>query len=141
MIEVKIKLLSEDAVFPTKATAGSAGHDLRCIESFNLPSRERKKIHTGISIEIPAEHYGRIAPKSGLALKDGIQILGGVIDSDYRGEIMVILYNSSEINRFFEKHDMIAQIIIERINTSNFVLDDQLGMTQRGEGGFGSTGK
>lgn len=137
---IKVLLLSENAKLPVKGSKHSAGHDLFCIETFDLPPGKFKLINTGISIEIPDEHYGRIAPRSGLALSHGIQVLGGVVDSDYRGEIKVILYNVSEINKTFLKHDKIAQIIIEKISTAEFILADQLSRTSRDAGGFGSTG-
>lgn len=93
-------------------------------------------------MEIPPTHYGRIAPRSSLAHKHCIDVMAGVIDSDFRGNVGVILINHSKENDYVvEEGDKIAQIIFERIDTPNFIEKEELGETKRGEGGFGSTGK
>ena len=93
-MDIKIKLLSDLAKVPTQGTNFSAGYDLYSAEETVVPRLGRKLIKTNVSMAIPMNHYGRIAPRSGLAFKNGIDVLAGVIDSDYRGDIGVILYNT-----------------------------------------------
>lgn len=104
---------------------------------------ERKTISTGLRLEIPEGYYGRVAPRSGLAAKNGIDVLAGVVDSGYRGEVNVVLHNTDKSNTFFvQPGDRIAQIIIERHYNMEFVeVVDELSDTSRGDGGFGSSGK
>ena len=155
--KIKIEKIHPKAQIPFNKL-GDAGHDLYAIESAIINPGERRLIRTGIKLEIPIGFYGRIAPRSGLALKHGIDVMAGVIDSTYRGEIGVILYNSSIIgsnlvhtehstylfadnNSFSIKEgDRIAQIIFERYYNFDFV-EGKLSETERKEGGFGSTGK
>jgi dUTP pyrophosphatase len=137
----KIKKLSNDAVIPVRATIGSAGLDLSSVEDVNIPPQEWRLIGTGLSIAIPNDCYARIAPRSGLAFKYGLFVNAGVIDSDYRGEIKVIIYNSSSNNYTIRKGDRIAQIIFERIFINEFTEVSDLDETEsRGSNGFGSTG-
>lgn len=139
---MKIKLLSSNALMPKKGSIDAAGYDLYSVESGLIKPKERLLIKTGIVLEIPSGYYGRIAPRSGLAFKHGIDVMAGVIDSDYRGEIGVILYNTDNINDFiFEIGDKIAQIIFEKYYDFDIVESKELDKTQRGNGGFGSTGK
>lgn len=140
-MDIHIKLLSENAKIPTQGTPFSAGYDLYAAEEAVVPRLGRKLIKTNISMAIPMNHYGRIAPRSGLAYKNGIDILAGVIDSDYRGDIGVIIYNT-DVNLDFEVKigDKIAQIIIERCSSANFVKSKELPVSKRGEGGYGHTG-
>jgi len=99
-------------------------------------------VKTGLSVEIPEGYYGRIAPRSGLAHKNGIDVLAGVVDSSYRGEIRVILYNTDKEETLqVRSGDRIAQMIVERHYNFEFVEVEDLSVTERGEGGFGSTGK
>lgn len=138
---MKIKLLSKEAKPPIRANSTDAGADLCSIEDLVISPLERKPVSTGISIEIPEGYYGRIAPRSGLAYKNGIDVLAGVIDSSYRGEIKVILFNSDKENYFeIKKGDRIAQLIIEDHFNLEFEIVDDLSYTARGQGGFGSTG-
>ena len=141
---MNIKLLSPLAKIPEKAHNTDAGLDLSSIESYLLLPGERKLFKTGISLAIPPGYYGRIAPRSGLAHKYGIQIGGGVIDENYRGEIGVILFNSSSGEQArplnIEVGSRIAQIIFERYYTFDFVEVRELDETVRGEGGYGSSG-
>lgn len=95
---------------------------------------------TDIQIEVPEGHYGRVAPRSGLAWKNSIDVGAGVIDEDYRGNVGVILFNFSDVNFEIKKGDRIAQLICERISYPTVVEVDTLSETARGEGGFGSTG-
>ena len=140
-VDIHVKLLSNLAKIPTQGTHFSAGYDLYAAETITIPRLGRKLIKTNVSMAIPMNHYGRIAPRSGLAYKNGIDVLAGVIDSDYRGDIGVILYNTDN-NLDFEVKigDKIAQIIIEHCSTANFVKTENLPATKRGEGGYGHTG-
>jgi dUTP pyrophosphatase len=138
---MKIKLLSKEAKIPMRANPPDAGADLCSVEDFVLNPLERKAIATGISVEIPEGYYGRIAPRSGLAYKNGLDVLAGVVDSSYRGEIKVILFNTDKENSFEIKiGDRIAQLIIEDHFNFEFEISEDLSYTHRGEGGFGSTG-
>lgn len=140
-MDIHIKLLSEKAVIPTKATVFSAGYDLYASEEVTVPRLGRKLIKTNVSMAIPINHYGRIAPRSGLAFKNGIDVLAGVIDSDYRGDIGVILYNTdSNIDFNVKQGDKIAQIIIEKCHDINWVKSETLAETRRGEKGYGHSG-
>jgi len=93
LIPIRVKLLREGARLPVRATKGSAGADLCCIEGFVLTPGQRFGVPTGLSVEIPDGYYGRVAPRSGLAARHGIDVLAGVIDSDYRGELIILLVN------------------------------------------------
>lgn len=138
---MKIKLLSKEAKIPMRANPSDAGADLCSVEDFVLNPLERKAIATGISVEIPEGYYGRIAPRSGLAYKNGLDVLAGVVDSSYRGEIKVILFNTDKENSFeIKMGDRIAQLIIEDHFNFEFEISEDLSYTHRGEGGFGSTG-
>lgn len=118
-----------------------AGMDIRASEQHAIPPLCREAIGTGIFLEIPYGYYGRIAPRSGLALKHGIDVLAGVVDSGYRGEIKVILYNTDKEQTFrVEAGDKVAQIIIEKHYNFDFVETESIGESERGEKGFGSTG-
>ena len=140
-VDIPIKLLSNLAKPPTQGTHFSAGYDLYSAEHVVLPKLGRKLIKTNVSMAIPMNHYGRIAPRSGLAYKNGIDILAGVIDSDYRGDIGVILYNTDKDSDFEVKiGDKIAQIIIEHCSSVHFIKTENLPITKRGEGGYGHTG-
>lgn len=136
----KVKLLSFDAKVPTRATELSAGLDLSSIEDTIVPANKWIAIPTGISIQIPKDCYARVAPRSGLAFKHGIQVGAGVVDSDYTGEIKVILFNHGSSDFEVKKGDRIAQLIFEKIYTDYFIEVEELDDTVRGEGGFGSTG-
>ena len=139
---IKVKLLNEDAKIPYRANPSDAGADLFASEDAIIQPLERKAISTGISIEIPSDYYGRIAPKSGHALKSGIDVLAGVVDASYRGEVKVILFNTDSNSSFnISKGDKIAQLIIEACFNFDFEKTENLSSTTRGSGGFGSTGK
>jgi dUTP pyrophosphatase len=138
---VKVKLLDPKAKKPIRAKMNDAGLDLCSIENIALLPKTRKLIKTGISLEIPEGYYGRIAPRSGLAVKNGIDVFAGVVDSSYRGEICVVLYNSDkDIPFFISEGDRIAQIIIEKYYNFPFEVVSDLSESERGSGGFGSTG-
>jgi dUTP pyrophosphatase len=141
-IQMEVKRLSGHAYIPRRASEGAAGYDLFASEDTNVPSRGQMLIATGISINVPPGLYGRVAPRSGLAVKNGIHVGAGVIDIDYRGEVKVLLFNHSETEFKVRIGDRIAQLILERHETPPVVEVSSLSgaMTERGEGGFGSTG-
>lgn len=126
---------------PTRQTPGSAGFDLRAAESSTVPTGGIVSISTGTSLSIPDGHVGLVCSRSGLALK-GVFVLNspGVIDSDYRGELRVILANVGARDHAVVKGDRIAQLLVVRTSEVSFVSSETLDETQRGNGGFGSTG-
>ena len=140
----KVAKLHEDAVTPIRGSDGAAGYDLSSCEDGVVPARQWKMFNTGIALEIPTEYtcYARVAPRSGLSLKKGITTGAGVIDSDYRNAIGVILFNQSDEDFVVTKGDRIAQLIFERIYTPNLEVVEYSSMmdTERGLKGFGSTG-
>ena len=137
-----IKLINNNNNILTRGSCNSAGLDLSSNESGIIEPLSRVMISTGLMIKIPDSYYARIAPRSGLAFKYGIDVLAGVIDSDYRGEIKVILYNTDKNKKYeYKKGDKIAQLIIEKYYDFEIKLVDELDNTQRGYNGFGSTDK
>lgn len=141
ILQINIKKLSENAIVPTKGTDFAAGYDLYAAEDAIISCGARKLIKTNISMEITPGYYGRIAPRSGLAYKSGIDVLAGVIDSDYRGDIGVILYNTDKnIDFIVKKGDRIAQMIFEACYSVILKDVNTLDNTSRQAGGFGSTG-
>jgi len=141
---INIKKLNPNAVIPTYGTEFSAGADLyACIdETITIAPSETVLIKTGIAMEIPAGYAGLIYARSGLASKKGLAPANkvGVVDADYRGEIMVALHNHSLLDAVIEPKERIAQIVITPFITADFQVADELGETGRGAGGFGSTG-
>ena len=119
---------------------GNAGFDLYATEEGILAPGERIAVPLGIATSFNPEYYMRVAPRSGLAAKNGINVLAGVIDSSYRGEWKVILHNTSTLYFDWNIGDRIAQAIPEKISTEEFTFVERLNETERGEGGFGSTG-
>jgi dUTP pyrophosphatase len=146
MQNIAINIINQSTnELPAYATAGSAGMDIRANleEPVVLQSLERALIPTGLFIELPEEYEAQIRPRSGLAIKHGITCLNspGTIDSDYRGELKVILINLSKETQTIHHGDRIAQMIIASVTKAELVLVHQLNTTTRGEGGFGHTGK
>ena len=139
---LRVKRLSPDAQLPSRATDGSAGYDLTSIESHVILPGHRAIVRTGLAIEIPEGTYARIAPRSGIAVKHGILVGAGVVDSDYRGEVKVVLFNHDLHKTYNIQPDFrIAQLILETIQTPVVEeIVEELLNTQRGDGGFGSTG-
>jgi dUTP pyrophosphatase len=138
--QFQVKLNYEDAQAPTRGSDEAAGYDLYSYESETVAPNQIKLIDTGISIRVPEGTYGRIAPRSSVS-KKGILINAGVIDRDYRGPIKVMLHNLSNNDYVINKNDRIAQLILEQIKTPSVELVEELDDTERGERGFGSTGK
>jgi dUTP pyrophosphatase len=139
---VKIKLLDENAIVPTIAKHGDAGADLYSIESVIIHGRTQKLVRTGIALEIPYGYVGLIRPRSGLATKLGIGMnSSGVVDSGYRGEISVTLINHSDKSHNISPGQRIAQIVfVPYLVVDKFDVVDQLEESERGSGGYGSTG-
>lgn len=139
---VKVKKLHPLARLPKRANNTDAGADLFSVDDVIIQPLSRSLIHTGISLEIPPQSiYGRIAPRSGLALKNGIDVLAGVVDSGYRGEICVVLFNTDKDNAYEVKSgDRIAQIIFEQYLGLSFTEADDLTDSNRSVNGFGSSG-
>ena len=146
MSVLKIKLLREGAVLPKRETVGSAGHDLRvCIEEdCVIPAGGSMRLPTGIAIEIEsADYVAIIAARSSMAAKYGITMGNGigVIDSDYRGEISILLRNTSDKDFVVHNGDRVAQLLLMPVALPDIVEVEELSQTERGEGGFGSTGR
>jgi dUTP pyrophosphatase len=128
------------ARLPTRGSQQAAGLDLYSIEEVVLQPGARAAVRTGLSIAIPRGFYGRVAPRSGLAVNYGLDVLAGVIDSDYRGEIVCALVNHGQKSLTLEAGQRMAQLIIQAIITPEPAWTDSLDETARGAGGFGSTG-
>ncbi|MDQ3018789.1 MAG: dUTP diphosphatase [bacterium] len=138
--QLHFKKLHDEALLPTRGSRQAAGLDLYAVEGVIVPANGFKSVGTGIAAAIPDGFYGRIAPRSGLAAKHGIDTLAGVIDSDYRGELICVLSNLSGSDYEILAGDKIAQFVIESIIMPEPVWVDSLEETGRGQGGFGSTG-
>jgi len=144
VLELPVVRLDPDLPLPAYATAGDAGIDLRATESVTLePGGGRALVPTGIAVAIPSGHAGFIQPRSGLALKHGVTVLNtpGLIDSGYRGELKVLLVNTDPTAPFVvERGERVAQLVIQAVAHGVFVEVAELPDSDRGEGGFGSTG-
>jgi dUTP pyrophosphatase len=144
-MEIKIKRLTGTATIPTRESSSAAGYDLYAdlAEPVTVKPHETAKINTGIAMEIPEGYFGGIAARSGLASKEGLRPANcyGIVDSDYRGPIIVALHNDSEEARVVTPQERIGQIIIQPYLNVSFCEVEELSETERGAGGFGSTGK
>ncbi len=144
-MEIKIKKLNKNAVIPTRGSKYAAGYDLyACIdEDITIAPHQNVKIGTGLAIAVPEGYFGAIFARSGLAAKQNLRPANcvGVADSDYRGEYIVALHNDSNEERIVKNGDRIAQLVIMPFLSAEFLETDILDETERGEGGFGSTGK
>ena len=142
---IAVKKLDERAVLPTYGSEFSAGADLYalCDEEIVFAPHETKLVHTGLAMEIPVGYAGLIYARSGLASKRSLAPANkvGVVDADYRGEIMVALHNHSDIEQKIAPKERIAQLVIAPFLKAEFCVQDELTGTVRGEGGFGSTGR
>lgn len=134
------KKLTGDAVIPTRGSDDAAGLDLYAAQAGTVPARGKALIMTDLAIAVPNGCYGRVAPRSGLAWKHSIDTGAGVIDSDYRGNVGVILFNHSDVDFEVKVHDRIAQLVIEKIALLTAVEVVELPETVRSNSGFGSTG-
>jgi len=133
--------LSEHAKAPTRGSSVAAGYDLYAAEEMVIEPGKRACVKTDIQIEVPDGTYGRVAPRSGLAAKHGIDVGAGVVDKDYRGNVMVLLFNFGDAAFNVARGDRIAQLVLEKICMAELEELPTLDDTERGDGGFGSTGK
>jgi dUTP pyrophosphatase len=140
VLPLEIRVESDRSV-PEYASEAAAGADLRSSEEVIIPVGRRVAVPTSLRLEIPPGHVGLIWPRSGLAVKHGIDTLAGVIDSDYRGEVRVVLINHGDEPFAIHPGDRIAQLLIQKVERAAFVSVAAVGDTARGTGGFGSTGR
>ena len=144
-MKINLKRLTETAIIPTRQYEGDAGYDLYADikEPITIESHTTKMIHTGIAIEIPEGYFGAVFARSGLASKQGLRPANcvGVCDSRYRGECMVALHNDSSVARIIYPGDRIAQLVVMPYLNVEFNEVDELTSTERGDDGFGSTGR
>ncbi|KAK4530399.1 hypothetical protein CCYA_CCYA04G1256 [Cyanidiococcus yangmingshanensis] len=137
---LRVKRLSEQALLPCRSSEHAAGYDLFAAHSAEVPPGGRALIRTDLAIAVPGGTYGRVAPRSGLALKQGVHLGAGVVDRDYRGNVGVVVFNLGEELLRIEPGMRIAQLILERIVTPAIMEVQELDDTGRGSDGFGSTG-
>jgi dUTP pyrophosphatase len=138
----KVALVHPNAKSPERKSTSAAGLDLYSCETATIPPRSRKLVSTGIKVQIPNDCYARVAPRSGLSVI-GIDVGAGVVDADYKGIIKVLMINNKDESYNVDTGDRIAQLVFERIYNDTFVVveESELDSSERGEGGFGSTGK
>ena len=142
MTTIRFQKLNPQATIPTQAHPGDAGMDLVSIEAAEIAPGARKLVHTGLAVEIPVGFEGQVRPRSGLALKNGVTVLNapGTIDAGYRGEIGVVLANFGEAPFKVEPGMRIAQLVIAAVASVTVEVSDTLSSSERGAGGYGSTG-
>ncbi len=143
MMKIAFTKLSDKAIVPSQHSTADAGYDLASVEAYTLKPGERKLLKTNIACAIPQGYYGRVAPRSGLAYKKGIDVLAGVIDSGYRGDIGIVLINLGQEDFEVQEGDRIAQFIIEKYHTvewTEVATVEDLDASERGEWGFWSSG-
>lgn len=138
---IRVKKTEKKAIVPTRSNQSDAGWDLYSVTTRPIAPSQRVTIKTGISLEIPEEYVGLIWPRSGMSVKNGIDVLAGVVDSGYRGEIKVCLLNTSREWMDIKEGDRIAQILFQKVPHFQLQEVEILQNSDRGEGGFGSTGK
>jgi len=134
-------LVGAGGALPEYGSDGAAGADLRASEAVVIPPGGRSAVPTALRLEIPAGHVGLVWPRSGLAVRHGIDTLAGVIDSDYRGEVRVVLVNHGEEPFAIATGDRVAQLLVQRVERVAFRAVEGVANTERGTGGFGSTGR
>src|SRR3989344_5027488 len=139
-MKIKFQKILDGAIIPHYAHPGDAGMDIFSAEEMTIKARERKSVRTGVKMEMPEGFVALVWDKSGLALKNGIKTMAGVIDSGYRGEIGIVLANLSDQDYKIEKGQKIAQILIQKVERAEIEEVKNLNETSRGAGGFGSTG-
>ncbi|XP_047537762.1 deoxyuridine 5'-triphosphate nucleotidohydrolase [Vanessa atalanta] len=137
---LKFTRLTDNAFPPVKGSDRAAGFDLKSAYDYKVPAKGKELVKTDLQIELPTGCYGRVAPRSGLAVKNFIDVGAGVIDEDYRGNVGVVLFNHSDQDFVVKKGDRIAQLICEVIFHPDLLEVENLTETKRANGGFGSTG-
>lgn len=142
-MEIKLKKLDDRAVIPTRGSSAAAGLDLYAMDAVTVEAGETVLVHTGIALAIPEGYAGFIYARSGIATKRGLAPANkvGVIDADYRGEIMVALHNHSAVAQAVDAGERVAQLVVAPFLSVELVLAESLDDTERASGGFGSTGK
>lgn len=135
-----VRRLSDRATVPSKGTDGAAGYDLYSAVDAVIPAKGKTTVKLDIAVELPKGCYGRIAPRSGLAVKHFLDVGAGVVDRDYRGNVGVVMFNFSDVNYSIRTGDRIAQLICERIEATTIKKTVDVTETERGVGGMGSTG-
>jgi len=135
-----VKRLTQDAIIPTRGSGSAVGYDLYSTDEVVIPPTHRALVGTSVAILMPNGVYGRVAPRSGLAVKHGIQVGAGVVDPDYTGEVKVVLFNHGDKDFEVKRGERIAQLVLERCETPDVEEIGFLEETERGAGGFGSTG-
>jgi len=143
-MQLNFQILSDDATLPTRAHDGDAGLDLYSSQAAHIGPGERWQISTGIAVEIPEGHAGLVLPRSGLAVRHGISLVNapGLIDAGYRGELKVLLLNNDPADVFrIEPGDRIAQLVVTPVVIADPVQAEALSDSERGSGGFGSSGR
>lgn len=135
-----VHLLDNKSTLPVKSTPLAAGYDLFASEDGTINTKSTGLIPIGIALRVPPGTYGRIAPRSGLAVKKSLIVGAGVIDEDYTGEIKVVIHNFGDADYEYKRGDRVAQLIIEKIEAPDLIQVDSLIETDRGHNGFGSTG-
>ena len=138
--DLQVKVDGSGAL-PEYGSAASAGADLRASEEVVIAPGARAAVATALHLEIPEGHVGLIWPRSGLAVRHGVDTLAGVVDSDYRGEVRVVLVNHGDQPFAIRPGDRVAQLLVQKVERPAFVAASRLGETTRGAGGFGSTGR
>ncbi len=138
---LKVKKIDAGAKLPTRATMGDAGLDLYSVEEIAIQPGDRLVVKTGVAMEIPFGYAGLVWDKSGLAAKKGLKTMGGVIDAGYRGEIQVVLANLGNEPHTIAVGDKIAQLLIQKVDLPEVSEAAGLSDSERGDGGFGSSGK
>lgn len=140
-MQLKIKKIHPEAKLPKYATSGDAGMDLFAVEEVSVEPGEIVRIKSGVAMEIPEGYVGLCWDKSGLSMKHGIKVLAGVIDSSFRGELVMAVINLGKDTYTFEKGHKVMQMLIQKVEHVEIMETNDLSETERGEGGFGSTGK
>lgn len=141
MKKLKFQKLHPEAILPSRGSLGACGLDIHSVQELTIKSGQRESVRTGLAVAIPTGFYGRTAPRSGLAFNRGVDVLAGVIDADYRGEIICLLINFGEQDFKVNVGDRIAQLLIEKVATLEPEWTEKLNSTKRNTNGFGSTGK
>lgn len=141
-MKLEVKKLDPQAKLPAYALPGDAGLEFFALEDFVVPANSRKPgIRTGVAVAIPDGYVGLFWDKSGLAAKHGLKVMAGVIDSSYRGELLLTLLNTSDTDYAFKKGEKVMQMLVQKVERVEIKEVENLSETTRGEGGFGSTGK
>ena len=139
-MSLRVKKLTHDAIIPTRGSGGAVGYDIYSTDEVLIPPAHRALVGSGVAIVLPPGVYGRVAPRSGLAVRHGIQVGAGVVDPDYTGEVKVVLFNHGHADFHINKGDRIAQLVLEKCETPPIEEIGVVEETERGADGFGSTG-